>query len=106
MLRASLRQMLRRTEFNGDVLLNLDGPFAQECGPVTPLANGADCCRQKRCRAAQKLYIQHLAGWSDGAPHLDGFRRCIPIAGPGITWPYEGDKFTGLQASWAMSGRS
>ena len=104
-LRASLRQMLRRAEFNRDVVLNRDGPFVQECGPVTPLSNGAHRCRKKRCRAAQKLYIQHLAGCSDGAADLDGFRRCIPIAGPGITWPDEGDEFTCLQASGSVTSR-
>lgn len=105
MLSASLRQMLRRAEFNGDVLLNRDRPFVQECGPVTPLANRVDCCRKHRGRAAQKLYILHLARCPDGGANLDGFRQCISIAGPGITGPDEGDKFPCLQASGAMSRR-
>ena len=52
MLPAYLRQILWRLEFNRDVLLNLDRPFVQEGGPVTPLANGAHGSRKKRFRAA------------------------------------------------------
>jgi hypothetical protein len=79
MLPAYLRQILWRLEFNRDVLLNLDRPFVQEGGPVTPLANGAHGSRKKRVRAAHQLYIQHLAELPDGGADLYGFCRSIAM---------------------------
>jgi hypothetical protein len=70
-----MRQILRRAEFNGDVLLSLDRSSVQESRGVTPLANGAHCGRKKRGRALHGLDIQHLAERSDGGADLYGFRR-------------------------------
>ncbi len=103
MLSGHMRQILWRPEFNRDVLLNLDRPFVQESGLVTPQANGAHCSGKKRDRAAHVLYIQHLAELSDGGADLYGFRRFIAIARPWITRPNEGDKFTSLQSSGFIS---
>src|SRR5690242_7842795 len=95
--------MLWRPEFNGDVLLSLDRPSAQERGLVTPQANGAHCSRKKGDRAAQVLYSQHLAKLSDRVSNLYGFRRSMSIPRPWITRPNEGDKLTDLQSSGLMS---
>ena len=98
-LTAHLRQILWRPEFNRDVLLNLDGPFVQESGPVTPQANGTHGGWKKRDRAAHELYIQHLAERSDGGADPYGFCRPIAIPRPWITRPNEEGKLTSLQAS-------
>src|ERR1700686_784090 len=103
MLSGRVRQILWRPEFNRDVLLNLDRPFVQESGPVTPQANGAHRGRKKRCRAAHELYIQHLAELSDGGADLYGFRRSISIPRPWITRPNEEGQVTSLQSSGSTS---
>ena len=103
MLSGDVRKILRRSEFNGDVLLSLDGLFVQESGLVAPQANGALGGRKKRGRAAHELYIQHLAEFSDGGADLYGFRRSISIPGPWKDRPNERDKITGLQSSGFMS---
>jgi hypothetical protein len=103
MLSAHLRQILWGPEFNRDILLNLDRPFVQESGPVTPQANGAHCGRKKRDRAAHELYIQYLAELSDGGADLYGFCRSISIPRPWITRPNVEDKLTSLQSSRFMS---
>ena len=82
MLRGHVHQILWGTEFNRDVLLSLDRRFVQESGRVTPQAHGAHGSRKKRDRAADELYIQHLAERSDGGADLYGFRRSISIARP------------------------
>src|ERR1700723_1264459 len=45
MPRGHARQLFWRAEFDGDVLLSLDGPIVQESGLEKPQANGADCSR-------------------------------------------------------------
>jgi len=72
-MRGQARQILRRPEFNGDVLLRLDRPLVQKSRRVTPLANGAHGCRKKRERAAHELYTLDLAELSDGGADLYGF---------------------------------
>jgi hypothetical protein len=103
MLTAHLRQVLRRPEFNRDVLLNLDRPFVQESRPVTPQANGAHCGRKKRNRSAHELYILHVAGLSDRGSDLYRFCRSISIPRHWIPRPNEEDKLTSLQPSRSMS---
>src|SRR5580704_6714714 len=103
MLSAHLRQILRRPEFNRDVLLNLDRPFVQESRPVTPQANGAHCGRKKRNRSAHELYILHVAGLSDRGSDLYRFCRSISIPRHWIPRPNEEDKLTSLQPSRSMS---
>lgn len=65
-----MRQILRGPEFNGDVLLSLDGPFVQEGGLEAPLADGADGSRQERGRAAHEFYVRDCAKPADGGAHL------------------------------------
>ena len=60
-----LRRILRRPEFNRDVLLRLNRPLVQQSGSVTPLSNGSHGGRKKRNRPAQKLYLQNLATLPD-----------------------------------------
>src|SRR5580704_8673083 len=93
---AQMRQILWWLEFNRDVLLGLNRFIVQESGLVAPLANGAHCSRKKRGRAAQALYIQHLAELSDAGADLYGFGRSVPIPRPWIARPNVGDKLTSL----------
>src|SRR5271156_5355549 len=92
--------MLWWQEFNRDLLLSLDRRVIHESGLVMPQANGARCSREKGDRAADELYIQHLAERSDGGADLYGF---ISIPRPWITRPDEGDEFARLQSSGFMS---
>jgi hypothetical protein len=66
-------QILRRPEYNPDVLLNLDGAPVEESRLVTPPANGAHGSRKKRGRTAHEPNIERLAELSDGGADLYGF---------------------------------
>lgn len=103
MASARLRQILRRAEFNGDVLLNRDGPFVQESGLVTPQANGVHRSGKKGSRAAQELDIQHLAQLSDRGADPNDFCCSIAIPLPRVAGPDEGDKLAGLQSGRFIS---
>ena len=98
MRRAHLGQILRRAEFNGDVLLNRDGLFVQKGGPVTPQTDGVPRSGKESGRATQELDIQNFAKLADGGADPNGFRRSIAIPLPRVSRPDEGNKITRLQS--------
>ena len=96
--------MLGWAEFDGDVVLGLDGLAVEEGGFVAPLADGGAGGGKEIVRAAEVLYVQDLAEISDGDAELYGFRRGVAVAWAWIAGPNEGDELTGLQASGFMRG--
>ena len=102
MLSARAREVLRRAEFDGDVLLGWDGALVDESGLVAPLEDGLGGCGKERLRAADELGIQHLTELSDGGTDLYGFRRRIAVARLGVSGPNEGKQFAGLQSRGLM----
>src|SRR5215469_6314384 len=105
MLGSQLRGVLRRPEFNGDVLLSLNRPSFQQRGRVTPLANSVLCGRKKSSGAAQELYVLHLAKLPYRGSDPYGLSCPVAITRRWITRPTEGNKFAGFQSCRPMSQR-
>src|SRR5262245_39802527 len=92
MLRCHLQLILRRPEFNRDVLLRLHRPLIQQRWSVAPLPNGCLCGRKKSVRTAQELYLPHLAKLPDRGANPDRFCQSTVIPRPSIAWPHKRDK--------------